>query len=152
MTAQPRPPVEIPASADVDVRRASLDLIESCGVAIVGSLGPDGRPWTKGMLKLETEDLKTVWFSTNTSSSRVAQFQADSRASVYFVDMVDYRGLLLLGTMEVLRDCASRERLWRDGFEIYYPLGVDDPDHAVLRFTAESGNYYHGLKNTTFTV
>jgi general stress protein 26 len=118
---------------------------------MVGSNGPDGRPWIKAMLKLEAEGLTTFWFSTNTSSSRVGQFRADPRASVYFVDLCDYRGLLLLGQMELLTDRTSRERLWRDGFEIYYPGGIDDQDYTVLRFTAASANYYHGLRNTTFS-
>ena len=35
---------------------------------------------------------------------------------------------------------------------MYYPEGVDDPDYCVLKFTAEKGNYYHGLKNTDFII
>lgn len=136
---------------DEAARAGALALIDASTVAMVGSNGPDGRPWIKAMLKLETEGLTTFWFSTNTSSSRVDQFRADPLASVYFVDMCDYRGLLLLGRMELLTDRAARQRLWRDGFEIYYPGGIDEPDYTVLRFTATSGNYYHGLRNTTFT-
>ena len=49
--------------------------------------------------------------------------------------------------MEVLRDHASRERLWEDGCERFYPKGVDDPDYTVLRFTAEWGKFYqYGTK------
>jgi general stress protein 26 len=143
---------EPPQQRDDKARADALALIDASTVAMVGSNGPDGRPWIKAMLKLETEGLTTFWFSTNTSSSRVGQFREDPRASIYFVDPGDYRGLLLLGEMEVLTDRASRERLWRDGFEIYYPGGIDDPDYAVLRFTATSGNYYHGLRNTTFSL
>jgi len=70
---------------------------------------------------------------------------------VYFVDFSDWMGLMLLGTMDVLTDSQSRKRLWRDGYEQYYPLGIDDPDYTVLRFTAESANYYYQLDNLTFT-
>lgn len=134
-----------------EARAEALALVEASTVAILGSNGPDGHPWIKGMLKLETEGLTTVWFSTNTSSRRTGQLRKDPRASVYFVDMSDYRGLLLLGELETLTDRASRERLWRQGFEIYYPSGIDDPDYTVLRFTATSANYYHGLRNITFS-
>ena len=135
-----------------EVRRASLELIETCGFAMVGSNGPDGHPWIKAMIKVEAEGLQTVLFSTNTSSHRVSQFRTDPRASAYFVNVIDYKGLLLLGEIEVLSDPESRRRAWRYGNEIYYPQGVDDPDYSVLRFTATSANYYHGLKNTTFAV
>jgi general stress protein 26 len=131
-------------------RRKALALVERSGIALVGSNSEDGHPWIKAMLKMETEELKTVWFSTNTSSRRVAQFLRDPHASVYFVDFSDWMGLMLAGEVEVLSDPESRKRLWRDGYEQYYPLGVDDPDYSVLRFSASSANYYHQLDNLTF--
>lgn len=137
--------------ARADALAEALALVEASPVVMLGSNGPDGHPWIKAMLKLETEGLTTFWFSTNTSSSRVRQFRKDPRASVYAVDMSDYRGLLLLGEVELLTDLAARERLWRQGFEIYYPGGIEDPDYTVLRFTATSANYYHGLRNITFS-
>jgi general stress protein 26 len=133
-------------------RDAGLDLANSAGIAVVGSNGPYGCPWTKAMLKVENEGLAHVWFSTNTSSRRVAQLRADPRSSVYFFDPATFRGLLLVGEMEVRQDADSRRRLWSDGCERYYPLGVDDPDYTVLRFTARWGNYYHGLSNTSFSL
>ncbi|MBN1171021.1 MAG: pyridoxamine 5'-phosphate oxidase family protein [Micromonosporaceae bacterium] len=142
----------VASSSEDEARQAALKFIENCGIAMVGSNGPDGYPLIKAMIKAESEELHTVWFSTNTSSARVAQFRADPRASIYFVDMSEYRGLLLVGTMEVLSDHASRERLWRYGNELYYPAGIDDPDYSVLKFTARRGNYYHGLRNTDFAV
>ena len=54
--------------------------------------------------------------------------------------------------MEILRDRASRERLWVDGSERYYPQGVGDPDYTVLRFTAERGKYYQSLEKVRFEV
>jgi general stress protein 26 len=133
-----------------EARQKALALVERSGIALLGSNSEDGHPWIKAMLKMETEELKTVWFSTNTSSKRVAQFLRDPRACVYFVDFSDWMGLMLIGEIEVLNDQKSRERLWRDGYERYYPLGLTDPDYTVLRFTARSANYYHQLDNLSF--
>jgi general stress protein 26 len=36
--------------------------------------------------------------------------------------------------------------------KIYYPLGATDPDYALVKFTANNGNYYHGLKNVDFDI
>ena len=60
--------------------------------------------------------------------------------------------LLLTGNMQVLTDHEHKAMLWRDGFEIYYPDGIDAEDYCVLKFTAEKGNYYHGLENTDFVL
>jgi len=133
-----------------EARRKALALVERSGIALVGSKGEDGHPWIKAMLKMETEDLKTVWFSTNTASKRVSQLRADPRACVYFVDFSDWMGLMLIGEVELLTDSESRKRLWRDGYEQYYQLGLEDPDYTVLRFSATSANYYHQLDNLSF--
>lgn len=133
-----------------EARRKALALVEKSAIALVGSNSEDGHPWIKAMLKMETEELKTVWFSTNTSSRRVAQFLRDPRACVYFVDFSDWMGLMLSGEIELLSDPESRQRIWREGYEQYYPLGVNDPDYTVLRFSAASANYYHQLDNLTF--
>jgi len=59
---------------------------------------------------------------------------------------------MLVGSVEVLHDIDSKKRLWSEGSERYYPLGVTDPDYSVLRFRAQWGNYYHALSNVTFEL
>jgi general stress protein 26 len=68
------------------------------------------------------------------------------------VDEKNFKGLMLIGTIEILQDAVSRKMLWFEGCEKYYPLGVMDPDYSVLCFTAKSGNYYQDLKNITFEI
>jgi general stress protein 26 len=135
-----------------EAKTESLKLVDNAAVCLLGSNGEDGFPYIKAVLNLRHEGFKTFWFDTNTSSKRVRQLKKDSRASLYFVDEINFKGLMLLGTAEVLRDLASRRLLWTKDSEFYYPLGIDDPDYTVLRFTATLGNYYHGLKNIDFTV
>ncbi len=135
-----------------DAIKEGLKLIKDSKIAMVGSIGDNSYPNVKAMLNLETAGLKRAWFSTNTSSKRVAQFKNNSKACVYFVEENSFRGLMLVGEIQVLDDAESKQRLWREGFEMYYPLGVTDPDYSVLSFTAKWGNYYHGLDNVTFDV
>lgn len=130
----------------------ALALADRSTIAMLGSNGNDGYPQIKAMIKMENEGLKTVWFSTNTSSKRVSQLLQNPKVCVYFVDMEHWMGLMLVGTVEMRKDAESRQRLWREGFERYYPLGVTDPDYTVLRFTAQWGNYYHALSNVTFEI
>lgn len=135
-----------------DVMKSALDLVERSRCVMVGSQGPDGYPNIKAMFNAEHEGLATFLLSTNTSSRRVMQFRDDSHACLYFVDPERVCGLMLIGDMDVLEDLESKQRLWQEGCERYYPQGVTDPDYCVLRFTARSANWYHGLKNTTFAI
>jgi general stress protein 26 len=132
--------------------RAALELAGRSEIVMIGSQGDDGYPNVKAMIKMENEGLDRIWLSTNTSSRRVGHLVRNPRACAYFVDFAEWKGLMLVGDVEVLHDAESKERLWRDGFERYYPLGVTDPDYSVLRFTARWGNYYHGLANVTFEL
>ncbi len=132
-----------------EVKASALELVERSTIAMVGTLETDGAPRIVAMIAAEHQGLKTIWFSTNTSSEHVGQLTRDPRACVYFAQWAEepWRGLTLAGRMEILRDRASRERLWENGCERYYPEGIDDPDYTVLRFTAEWGKYYqYGTK------
>ena len=132
--------------------REALALASRSGIAMLGTNGDNGYPNIKAMIKMENEGLNRIWFSTNTSSKRVSQLARNSKACVYFVDFEQWMGLMLVGDVELLQDMESKQRLWREGFEKYYPLGVTDPDYSVLRFTAQWGNYYHALSNVTFEL
>jgi general stress protein 26 len=127
-------------------------LIDETKSIIVCSVDENGFPNAKAMLKTEHEGLKTFLFSTNTSSRRVQQFLNNQKACVYLCGQSKMNGLMLVGEMEVCRDRELRARLWFEGCEQYYPLGIDDPDYSVFRFTAHTGNYYYNLKNHTFSI
>ena len=104
------------------------------------------------MLVLERDSLRTQYFSTNTSSKRVQQFVKNPKASVYYCDEAEFKGALFTGTIEIYTDHETKAFLWRDGFEMYYPKGVDDDDYCVYKFTADTVNYYHGLSNVTLSM
>lgn len=128
-------------------------LVARQAVAFVGSVDGDGFPNMKAMLSPRVrEGLKVFYFTTNTSSMRVAQFGRNPQASVYFCDPISFQGFMLRGRMEVLEDAASRRLIWRDGDTEYYPGGVDDPDYCVLRFTACDGRYYEDFHSENVEI
>jgi general stress protein 26 len=135
-----------------DAFERSLELANKSEIAMVGSNSDDGFPNIKAMVKMKNEGLKKIWFSTNTSSKRVAQFRRNPKACVYFVDTLQFKGVMLVGDMNIHQDIKSKKVFWRRGFERYYLLDINDPDYCVLCFTAKWGNYYHKLENTTFQV
>lgn len=119
------------------------NLIDRKKIAYLSYLDGEGYPVTKAMLMAKgREGIKTIYFSTNTSSNKVACFRKDSRASVYFDDRRFYRGVSLLGTVEVLEDQETKDCFWEEGDERYYPLGRTDPDYCILKFTAVKGRYF----------
>lgn len=134
------------------IRDEIMELVEKESTVVVCSVDETGYPNCKAMFIAEREGLKTFLFSTNTSSMRAQHFMKNPKASIYLGGNGKGWGLMLLGEMEVTRDRALREKIWVDGCEKYYPLGVDDPDYMVFRFTARKGNYYRKLKKYVFDV
>lgn len=129
------------------------NLIDRQKTALISSVDEDGFPNTKAMLPpRKREGIKIFYFTTNTSSDRVAQYRENPRACLYFFDRRFFRGIMLKGTMEVLEDTASKELIWHKGDTVYYPLGVTDPDYCVLRFTAQTGRYYSNFKSEDFNI
>lgn len=129
------------------------NLIDKQSVAFINSVDEDGFPNSKAMLPpRKREGIKTLYFTTNTSSMRVQQYRKNSKASVYFCDKRFFRGVMLKGTMEVLEDSETKEMIWRDGDTLYYQLGVTDPDYCVLKFTVQSGRFYSNFKSENFTI
>ena len=128
-------------------------IIDKSGTAVIGSVDGEGFPNMKAMLPpRKREEISEFYFTTNTSSMRVKQYLENPKASIYFYDKRFYRGVMLKGTMEVLTDSKSKEEIWREGDEIYYPLGVTDSDYCVLKFTAQSGRYYSNFRSEDFLV
>jgi len=136
-----------------DISTTIEHLIEHANLSIISSIDESGFPNTKAMLPPRKKvGIKELYFTTNTSSMRVKQYLADPKACVYFCDKRFFRGVMLKGTMEVLRDSKSKEMIWRDGDEMYYSKGVTDPDYCVLKFTAAKGRYYSNFKSHDFNV
>ena len=124
-------------------------------VSIVASIDEAGFPNLKAMLKPRKHvGLKEFYFSTNTSSMRVRQYQSNPKASIYFYHkgLIRYEGVMLIGKMEVLTDQERKTSIWERGDTMFYKGGVTDPDYCVLKFTAEKGRYYCDLKTESFEI
>lgn len=129
------------------------NLIDKQSTAFLSSVDADGFPNTKAMLAPRLrEGLRVFYLTSNTSSMRAAQYRQNPKACLYFCDRRFFRGVMLLGTVEVLTDAAAKELIWREGDTMYYPQGVTDPDYCVLRFTAHQSRYYSNFKSEDFNI
>lgn len=129
------------------------NIADKSKLAFISYVDNEGYPITKAMLQpREREGIKVFWFSTNTSSNKVKFFRENPKASIYFVDKRFFRGVSLIGTVEVLETREAKERIWRNGDTMYYPGGVTDPDYCVLKFTAVRGRYYSNFKSENFEI
>ncbi|MFL0252632.1 pyridoxamine 5'-phosphate oxidase family protein [Clostridium neuense] len=129
------------------------NLIDKSKLTIISYIDDEGFPISKAMLSpREREGIKTFWFSTNTSSNKVKYFRENAKASIYFVDRRFFRGVSLVGIVEVLETPEAKKKIWQEGDTMYYKQGVMDSDYCVLKFTAKQGRYYSNFKSEDFNV
>lgn len=122
--------------------------------AMISSVDSEGFPNTKAMLAPRKIDGNDFYFTTNTSSMRVAQYQASEKACIYFYKRgrFSYTGVMLIGTMQVLTDQSVKDEIWRSGDTMFYKKGKTDPDYCVLKFTAQKCRVYKDLKTSWIEI
>lgn len=136
-----------------DPEKTIGNMIDKAKMAMISYIDADGYPVTKAMLPpREREGIQVFRFSTNTSSNKVQCFKKNSKASIYFVDKRFFRGISLMGNVEVMENAEEKERIWKFGDTMYYKEGVTDPDYCVLKFTAVKGRYYSNFKSEDFDI
>ncbi|MCI8622016.1 MAG: pyridoxamine 5'-phosphate oxidase family protein [Clostridia bacterium] len=92
------------------------EFIDKQKVSFICSIDNENYPNVKAMLKPRKRNgLKEFYFSTNTSSMKVKQYQKNSNASIYFYHkgLVKYAGVMLKGKMEVLTDQETKNMIWK---------------------------------------
>lgn len=125
-----------------------FEFIKEQKTAMISSVDEEGFPNTKAMLAPRKVEGNDFYFTTNTSSMRVGQYQANDKACIYFYKRgrFSYTGVMLVGTMQVMTDQAIKDEIWQDGDTMYYKNGKTDPDYCVLKFSATKCRYYNNLK------
>ncbi len=146
--------------------RASLELSTRVKFVRIALNGGDGTPDIRVVFNLKRRS-KTgtlpkafapmaegfaTYIGTNKSSRKTAQALADPRCALYYEDTVRYQGLTLYGALESVEDRAVKAKLWKKGWEMYYPGGLDGGDFQVFRFVPVRGRYYHGLHVQEFAA
>lgn len=128
-------------------------LFDEQNLSFIGSIDENGFPNIRAMLRpRKREGIKTIYFSTNTSTNKIRHFLKNEKACVYFCNPNTFKGAMLIGTMEVLESTEYKEMLWQTGDEIYYPEGVSDPNYCILKFNALSGRTYANFQSKDFDI
>lgn len=149
-----------------EVKKLSTELIENSLVACLSTIDSDGFPITRALLNTrfkerypefsefydKQEDKYVVYFSTNTSSSKISHIKKYPYVSIYFCDTEDFKGLMLKGEIEIIEDMDIKREFWLESSKIYYPKGLEDPDYTILRFNPENARFFYRLNQVEFKL
>ena len=91
-----------------------------------------------------------IYFSTNTSSSKINQIKNNPNVCVYYSKPGEYKGCMLCGNIKIITDQNIKKSLWQDNWTMYYPGGVADNDYTILELKPKLLKVYYQL--STFTI
>lgn len=143
-----------------------LELMKVSEAVYLTTIGSDGFPETKAMLNLRNvknypglkdmfqkqgEDFLT-YFTTNRSSPKIERIKKNHKACVYYCKPEEWRGMNISGTIEVIDDTKIKGEMWQDNWNMYYPMGVEDPDYTLLRLKPRSIKGYHQFQQYTLDI
>jgi general stress protein 26 len=117
------------------------DLITGFDNAMLVTRGADGHLHARPMAVAELHADADVYFVTGIDSAKVAEIYADADVLLTFQDEQQYAAVY--GRVNVVRDRALIERLWREEWKVWFPRGASDPAIALLRFDAERGEFWN---------
>lgn len=149
-----------------EVKKLSAELIENSLVVYFSTVDSNGYPITRALLNTRykerypeftnfynRQDNKYIlYFSTNTSSSKIEQIKENPKISVYFCDPEDFKGVMFGGDIEIVEDMDIKREFWLDRSKRYYPKGLEDPDYTILRFKPKNARFYYKLHQTQFAL
>lgn len=129
-----------------EIKQECLKLMETADVMYLNTISEDGFPHTRMMgnlrnkeqnpglvdlFKQHSEDF-LIYMVTSKSSVKMQQIRANSKVSVYFCNAGEFHGLMLVGNTKEITEKDFKEKLWQDGWEIFWPGGAGDPEFTVL--------------------
>ncbi|SJN21458.1 general stress protein [Microbacterium esteraromaticum] len=123
-----------------DDRQKVADLIKDFRFAMFTTRHAEGKLVSRPLTVQETEFDGDLWFLVPKSSSPVAEIAAHHEACVSLSSNDSW--VSLSGTAQLVDDRSKIEQLWNPMVDAWFPNGPDDPDVGVLKFTADSAEYW----------
>ena len=113
-------------------------MIQDIKVAMLTTIRPDGSLHSRPMAAQDAEFDGTLWFFTSLDSPKVVEVEQEQQVNVTYADPVENRYVTISGRAMVVLDRNKIEELWNPTLNGWFPLGLEDPEIALLRVEADS--------------
>lgn len=123
-----------------DERAKIAELIKEFRFAMLTTRHADGRLVARPLTIQEAEFDGDLWFLVSTRFGPAPELAVDSQANVSLSSNDSW--VSISGTAQLVADRGKIEELWNPVVEAWFPEGPDDPSVGVLKFTAESAEYW----------
>lgn len=97
-----------------------------------------GRPMS--ISKIDADG--TLWFFTKASSYKVEEIGESKKVSISITNESSNDYLMINGLATLVNDKIKMKELWNSIMKVWFPLGLDDPDIALIKVMPKEVNYW----------
>lgn len=123
-----------------DDRTKVAELVKNFRFAMFVTRHTDGTLVAHPLTVQEAEFDGDLWFLVSKNSSPIRDLAADPNANVSLSSNDAW--VSLSGSARLIEDREKLDELWNPVVEAWFPDGPDDPAVGVLKFTADSAEYW----------
>jgi len=124
-----------------DVERELWEKIKDIRVAMLTSIGEEGRLYSRPMYTQEVERADGLWFFTAKSSAKSQQVARHEEVNVSYVDPQKSTYVSVAGSAHIVDDAQKERELWNPMNKAFFD-GVDDPELVLLHVDPERAEYW----------
>jgi len=97
-----------------------------------------GRPMS--IAKIDEDG--AMWFFTKESSYKVDEIEENKKVSIAITNESSNNYLMIHGIATLVNDKTKMAALWSSIMKVWFPLGLDDPDMALIKVVPNEVNYW----------
>ena len=118
------------------------ELIKDIRFAMLTTVEEDGTLRSRPMATQELEFDGDLWFFTYGKAPKMDEVQHHQQVNVSYAEPKDQKYVSISGTGQLVRDRQKIEELWNPLYKAWFPQGLDEPDLALLKVSAEKAEYW----------
>ena len=118
------------------------EMIKDIDFAMLTTVAADGTLHSRPMSTQPVEFDGDLWFFTRASAPKVGEIEREHQVNVAYARPDEQRYVSVSGRATVVRDRAKIEELWSPELKAWFPKGLEDPDIALLKVSAERAEYW----------
>ena len=124
-----------------DKRTELWEKIKDIRVAMLTSVGEDGRLYSRPMYTQDADREDGLWFFTAKSSAKSHQVTKRAEVNVSYVDMQKNVYVSVTGSAHIIDDPEKERELWNPINKAFFE-GLEDPDLVLLHVDPERAEFW----------
>jgi general stress protein 26 len=117
-------------------------LVRRIRIGMLTTINTQGQLHSRPMSTLSVDENVNLWFFTGKDTMKALELTKDSRVNLSYADPEGQHFLSLTGVGELVRERTKLEELWATEVEAWFPLGLNDPNLTLLRFSPARAEFW----------